>query len=145
MRESALADDGLYEPIRAKAREWFPTLNDVRFTHAWGGFLGVPRDWMPFVGFDRDSRYGRLGGYTGRGVTSSNIAGRILAGLIADKTTGLERLPMARPSSPKWEREPLRFAAVRYVQNTLTRMEAADSRAQRRPWDAPLAEYLSHQ
>ena len=145
MPESGLTDDSLYEPLRAKAREWFPILNDVRFTHAWGGFLGVPRDWMPFVWFDKDSRYARLSGYTGRGVTTSNIGARLLAGLIAGNATGLERLPMARCSFPRWEREPFRFAAVRYVQNTLTRMEGADARSERRPWDSPVADFLGHQ
>ncbi len=145
MPESELADHSLYEPLRVKAREWFPILNDVRFTHAWGGFLGVPRDWMPFVWFDQDSRYARLSGYTGRGVTTSNIGARLLAGLIAGNTTGLERLPISRCSFPRWEPEPFRFAAVRYVQNALTRMEAADAQNARRPWDSPIADFLSHQ
>jgi glycine/D-amino acid oxidase-like deaminating enzyme len=145
MPESALTDDAMYEPLRAKAREWFPTLSGIKFTHAWGGYLGVPRDWMPFVWFDKHSKVARLGGYTGRGVATSNMAGRLLAGLIHGTTSGLEKLPIARRAIPRWEREPLRFMAVRYVQNALTRMEAADSKAEPRPWDATLADRLSSQ
>jgi glycine/D-amino acid oxidase-like deaminating enzyme len=145
MPESALTNAAMYEQLRAKAREWFPTLSSVRFTHAWGGYLGVPRDWMPFAWFDKHSKVARLGGYTGRGVATSNMAGRLLAGLINGAASSLEKLPISRRAIPLWEREPLRFMAVRYVQSTLTRMEAADAKGEQRPWGATLADRLSSQ
>lgn len=33
--------------LRGFVREWFPGLRDVSFTHAWGGAVGMPRDWHP--------------------------------------------------------------------------------------------------
>ena len=62
MSESMLGDEAAYAPLRAKAREWFPVLEDVPFTHAWGGFLGVPRDWMPIASYDSDRKFARLCG-----------------------------------------------------------------------------------
>ena len=50
--EAPLADAALYGPIIANLRSWFPVLRDVPITHAWGGYLGVPRDGMPSVHFD---------------------------------------------------------------------------------------------
>ena len=41
---------------------------DVRVSHRWGGVLGVPRDWMPSVGLDRESGIAWAGGYVGDGV-----------------------------------------------------------------------------
>jgi len=35
--------------IQQMLLEWFPTLKDVKFTHAWGGPVGMPRDWMPMT------------------------------------------------------------------------------------------------
>src|SRR5690606_38224533 len=38
--------------LRNAAREWFPAIGGARFTHAWGGPLGVPRDYMPTMSYD---------------------------------------------------------------------------------------------
>ena len=41
----------------------FPALAGARFTHAWGGNLGIPRDWYPSLGYDRHSGRAYAGGY----------------------------------------------------------------------------------
>jgi len=35
--------------IQKLTLEWFPILQGIRFTHAWGGPVGMPRDWMPMT------------------------------------------------------------------------------------------------
>ncbi len=129
---------------RAKAAviEWFPALEGIRFTHAWGGPLGMPRDWMPAVRFDPAPRIGSACGYTGQGVSTTNLAGRILAGLITKQRGPLQSLPLAQRRSPQWEPEPLRWLAVRYTQGALSRIDQADETARARPIDAALAEFL---
>jgi len=135
-----------HEPTHARARravvEWFPSLEGVRFTHAWGGPLGMPRDWMPAVAFDPPSRIGTARGYTGQGVATTNLAGRVLANLILGKQTGLETLPLAQRRSRDWEPEPLRWLAVRYMQNAFARIDEAAEKGQTPPMDAPIAEFL---
>ncbi len=128
--------------IHRSFAEWFPSLAGIRFTHAWGGPVGMPRDWMPAVRFDKGTRTGSIMGYTGQGVSTSNLAGRLLAGLITDRQTGLETLPMAQRTSPRWETEPLRWIVVRYMQNAFLRMDEAAEAGRPLPLDAPLAEYL---
>lgn len=135
-----------HEPTHARARravvEWFPSLEGVQFTHAWGGPLGMPRDWMPAVAFDPSSRIGTARGYTGQGVATTNLAGRVLANLILGKQTGLETLPLAQRRSRDWEPEPLRWLAVRYMQNAFARIDEAAENGQTPPMDAPIAEFL---
>jgi glycine/D-amino acid oxidase-like deaminating enzyme len=128
--------------IQRSFAEWFPALAGIRFTHAWGGAVAMPRDWMPAVSFDARSRIGLIMGYTGQGVSTSNLAGRLLAGLIAPRQTGLERLPMAQRRSGNWEMEPLRWLAVRYMQSAFLRIDEAAEAGGPRPVDAWLAEYL---
>ena len=128
--------------IRRSLVEWFPSLAGVGFTHAWGGPVGMPRDWMPAVSFDHNSRIGSIMGYTGQGVSTSNLAGRLIAGLIANRQTGLELLPLAQRRSPNWEVEPLRWLVVRYMQRAFLRIDKAAEAGQPRPVDAPLAEFL---
>jgi hypothetical protein len=100
---------------------------------------------MPTVNYDASSKLARLYGYTGRGVCTTNLAARLVAGLISGRSSGLEDLPMHRPVSPEWEREPLRWAAVRYVQNAFARIDEAETALRPPPWDAPIAKYLAGQ
>lgn len=102
----------------------------------------MPRDWMPAVAFDPKSRIGTARGYTGQGVATTNLAGRILANLILEKHTGLEALPLAQRRSRDWEPEPLRWIAVRYMQDAFARIDAAAENGRTKPIDAPIAEFL---
>ncbi|WP_260439816.1 hypothetical protein [Humibacillus xanthopallidus] len=43
----------MHAMLRRILVELFPVLRDVAFTHAWGGNLGVPRDWFPSVRHDK--------------------------------------------------------------------------------------------
>lgn len=143
--EAAVRDEAVFRKMRADVREWWPALSDVRFTHAWGGYLGVPRDWVPTVWFDRDSRHARCGGYTGRGVTGTAFAANLLAALILDRPHAHAGLPFHRPTTPRWEVEPFRWAGVRYVQEAFQRIDAADAQGLSPPPDARLAEWLGEQ
>jgi glycine/D-amino acid oxidase-like deaminating enzyme len=128
--------------IQRSLVDWFPSLAGIGFTHAWGGPVGMPRDWMPAVRFDANSRIGSIMGYTGQGVSTSNLCGRLLAGLITNHPTGLEMLPLSQRSSANWEMEPLRWLVVRYMQGAFLRIDEAAEAGRRRPVDARLAEFL---
>jgi glycine/D-amino acid oxidase-like deaminating enzyme len=122
--------------------EWFPMLKGVKFTHAWGGPVGMPRDWMPMTEFNSATKLATARGYTGQGVSTTNLTGRILAELISDKRTALSQLPIAQRHSPAWEREPLRWLAVRYMQDAFFRIDDAGKRGKPKPIDTAVAEFL---
>jgi len=143
MPESALADPALYGPIIDNLRQWFPALGAVPITHAWGGYLGVPRDGLPSVHFDRARGLANVFGYTGRGVATSALAGRALAGLIGATPGYACDLPMIRAPGRLWEIEPLRWVGVRYIQNAFARIDAADFRDGSAPIDARFAKALA--
>jgi glycine/D-amino acid oxidase-like deaminating enzyme len=128
--------------IQRSVLDWFPSLTGIRFTHAWGGPVAMPSDWMPSVRFDPRTRLGFIGGYTGQGVSTSNMGGKLLAGLVAGVSTGLEGLPLAQRKSPRWIMEPLRWLVVRYMQQALLRIDEATEAGRRPPVDAFIAEFL---
>jgi glycine/D-amino acid oxidase-like deaminating enzyme len=145
---SAIADGHDRDPrthamLRAMARDWFPCLADTRFTHAWGGPIGVPRDWTPTIAHDPATGIATARGYTGHGVATSNLAGRTLAALITGADSPLARLPLVNHRSPNWEPEPLRWLAVRYIQCAFTRLDARGERTGIPPTGRSLAERLS--
>ncbi len=102
----------VFASLRTTLTDLFPALRDVAFSHAWGGPLGVPRDWMASVGLDRHTGIGWAGGYVGDGVTTTNLAGRTLADLIRGVPSDLVSLPWVDHRSRRWEPEPLRWLGV---------------------------------
>ncbi len=102
----------VFAALWATLREMFPVLAGTKVTHAWGGALGVPRDWCASVGLDPATGVGWAGGYVGDGVSTSNLAGRTLRDLVLGRRTGLTELPWVQHRSPRWEPEPLRWLGV---------------------------------
>lgn len=102
----------VHKLLRTTLVELFPALESARFTHQWGGPLGIPRDWHSSVGFDRASGMAWAGGYVGDGVSTTNLAGRTLADLITGNDSDLTHLPWVNHRSPHWETEPLRWLGV---------------------------------
>jgi len=128
--------------IQRSLLEWFPSLEGIRFTHGWGGPVGMPMDWTPAVRYSPDTRIAFAGGYTGQGVSTSNLAGQMLAGMINGHKTGFEALPFAQRRSPDWIPEPLRWLVVRYMQGAFLRIDEAEEVGNRPPIDAPIAQFL---
>ena len=125
--------------------DWFPGLAGIKISHRWGGYLGVPRDWMPSVYFDKDKKLSWLYGYTGRGVSTSALCGKTLAQAITGRLPSPEAIPFYRKDIPKWEPEPFRWLGVRYVQNAFARMDQAELIGSYQPLDSKLAKYLGDQ
>jgi len=102
----------VYAMLEETVRGLFPVLRSVRFTHRWGGVLGVPRDWHASVGLDRERGLAWAGGNVGDGAGTSQLAGRTLADLVTGADTDLVRLPWVGHRSRRWEPEPLRWLQV---------------------------------
>lgn len=127
-----LQDDRIVARLEEELVRLFPPLAGVRFTHDWGGVMGVPRDLMPGIGYDRDTGFAWAGGYTGQGVATAHAAGAGLADLITGADTERTRLPWVGHRSRPWEPEPLRSLAVRSVAAVARAVDAFDDRARRR-------------
>lgn len=125
-------DERVFRLLRAGVLELLPQLTGVRFTHAWGGPLGIPRDWHPGVGYDPVARVGWAGGYVGDGVAATNLAGRTLADLVLGRHTSLTSLPWVGHRSRPWEPEPLRWVGVN-AGLRLAALADAEERLTRRP------------
>jgi len=105
-------DAKVFRSLRRTLNELVPATEGVELTHAWGGPLGIARDWHPGVGYDRSTGVGYAGGYVGDGVALCNLAGRTLADLVTTRDTALTRLPWVQHHSRRWEPEPLRWLGL---------------------------------
>jgi len=136
-------DERTHAMLRRFVEAWFPSLKGIRFTHAWGGPLGFPRDWLPTFTYDRRTGLASGRGYTGHGVATANLAGRVLADLITGARTELTELPLVDRRGRSWEPEPLRFIGVRYVQESLLRLDERSERTGDPPTGRSIAERLA--
>lgn len=135
--------EATHRMLKESLLDWFPSLRGVKFTHEWGGPLGTKRDWMPTAAFDPRTGVACAYGYTGQGVSTSNLCGRILAEQIANERSELSQLPMAGHRSRDWEPEPLRWLAVRYIQQSMARTDARGQRTGQHATGKSLAERIS--
>ncbi len=141
-------DEGVFTGLRGAVRDLLPALADLpdsSFTHAWGGPLGIARDWHAGVRLDPATRIASAGGYVGDGVSSTNLAGRTIADLLLGRDTDLTRLPWVGHRSPRWEPEPLRWLGVNAGLRLATWADA-EERATGRPavLGRPLAALTGH-
>ena len=124
-------DARVHAELRRTLIGLFPVLKDTKFTHAWGGALGVPRDWFASVGHDPARRLAWAGGYVGDGVGATNLAGRTLADLLTGRDTELTRLPWVNHRSRRWEPEPLRWLGANVGLRTMDAADAEEARTGR--------------
>lgn len=114
-------------------RLFFPQLQDVRITHAWGGSLGLARGFTPFALRDRRRGVACAGGYGGEGVGASNLMGRTLADLICGRETLLTRQRWVEgeaglSSLRRWEPEPLRYLGYHVIRSAFVLDDALADR-----------------
>ncbi len=119
-------DPRVFAALHATLLDLFPVLAGTRFTHAWGGPLGIPRDWCASVGLDRGTGLAWAGGYVGDGVSTTNLAGRTLRDLILGRSTELTALPWVGHRSPSWEPEPLRWLGINAGLRAMTLADAEE-------------------
>ena len=107
-----LSHPRIADRLRRRLVALFPPLDGIAVTHSWTGVLGVPRDLLPGIGYDRATGFAWAGGYFGQGVAAANAAGRGLADLIVGADTDLVRLPWVDHRSRPWEPEPVRWLGL---------------------------------
>jgi glycine/D-amino acid oxidase-like deaminating enzyme len=113
-----------YEALRASFRRHFPALAGLEWAYAWGGAICATTRLTPFFGRALEGKvlYGL--GFTGHGLGTTRIAGRILAHLALERSDELLDLALVqRPPFP-YPPEPLRTWAVGAVTRALRRVDA---------------------
>ncbi|MGH9464126.1 MAG: NAD(P)/FAD-dependent oxidoreductase [Thermoanaerobaculia bacterium] len=113
-----------YRGLEASFGRHFPQLDRLAFPYAWGGPIASTTRFTPFFGAAAGGRvlYGL--GYTGHGIASSHLAGRILAALALDLDSPLLDLAMVRRRPVPFPPEPLRGWAIAAVTHALRRADA---------------------
>lgn len=109
--------------LRESFRRHFPQLGPLGFPYAWGGPIAGTTRMTPFFGALENGRilYGL--GYTGHGLGTTRLAGKILAHLALERPSDLTRLPLLTQRPFPYPPEPFRTFAVAAVTRALRRVD----------------------
>ena len=112
-----------YAELRRSFVRHFPDLEGLEFPYAWGGPICATTRFTPFFGAARQGRvlYGL--GYTGHGLGTTHLAGRILSHMALERPSPLLDLKLVREKPLPYPPEPLRSWVVRAVTRDLRRVD----------------------
>lgn len=113
-----------YAALRESFRRHFPGLAGLEFPYAWGGPICSTTRMTPYFGRALDGRLCYGLGYTGHGLGTTRLAGRILAHLALDRPSELLELSLVRKKPFPYPPEPVRSWSVAAVTRALRRVDA---------------------
>ena len=115
-----------YAALRESFRRHFPALAVLEFPFAWGGPICSTTRMTPYFGRALEGRICYGLGYTGHGLGTTRLAGRILAHLALDRPSELLELSLVKRKPFPYPPEPLRRWSVAAVTSALRRVDAGE-------------------
>ena len=115
-----------YASLREGFRRHFPALEALEFPYAWGGPICSTTRMTPYFGRAYAGRLSYGLGYTGHGLGTTRLAGRILAHMALGRATDLLDLTLVRRKPFPYPPEPLRSWSVAAVTRALRRVDQGE-------------------
>jgi glycine/D-amino acid oxidase-like deaminating enzyme len=112
MHESHIRSDAIAAKLRATTARSFPAWRDLRFTHSYGGCVGITRDLVPHLGEIGGGVYYGYG-YCGNGIAMTHTAGKALRDIVLQRDTAYSQLPFVKAREPGFAPEPVSFLGAR--------------------------------
>lgn len=103
--------------------EYFPQLEGVRFTHAWGGAIDTCSRFSAFFGTAHGGRVAYAAGFTGLGVGATRFGGEVMLDLLAGERTERTALEMVRTKPLPFPPEPFAWAGIELTRRSLARAD----------------------
>jgi glycine/D-amino acid oxidase-like deaminating enzyme len=113
-----------YAELRRSFERHFPALDGLEFPFAWGGPICATTRFTPFFGSALGGRVHYGLGYTGHGIGTTHLAGRILAHMALGRPTDLLDLRLVREAPFPFPPEPFRTWSIDAVTRALRRVDA---------------------
>jgi glycine/D-amino acid oxidase-like deaminating enzyme len=118
-----------YERLATHFLQTFPSLDGIRFSHAWGGAIDTCSRFSAFWGTANDGMTAYVAGYTGLGVGASRFGAATMLDLLDARQTERTALEMVRKKPLPFPPEPMRSWAIGL---TTASIRKADENAGRR-------------
>jgi glycine/D-amino acid oxidase-like deaminating enzyme len=113
----------LYEQLAQEFFATFPQLDDVKFSHKWGGIIATSTRFCMVPGVAYDGRLAWSVGYTGHGVGASRFGARIGIELLGYQPSDILEMQFVTKKALPWAPEPFRWLGVTFTQNALIKAD----------------------
>ena len=90
----------------------FPTLEGIRFTHAWGGAIDTCSRFSPFWGTAHHGKTAYAMGYTGLGVGATRFGAQVILDILDNKKSKRTELEFVKSKPLPFPPEPLRSIGI---------------------------------
>lgn len=126
VEESCDHSEPHYHDLDVSFKRHFPQLTELQFPYRWGGPIASTTRLTPFFGTVNSGKviYGL--GYTGHGIGSTRVAGKILAHMALAKESELLHLEMVKKKPFPYPPEPFRGLAVNAVTASLRKVDKGE-------------------
>ena len=111
--------------------ETFPQLDDIAFTHAWGGAIDTSTRFSVFFGTAMSDRVAYAVGYTGLGVAATRFAATTMLDLLAGRKSIATKTDFVQSKPLPFPPEPFRFIGI---QATRWSLDHEDRTGKRNTW-----------
>ncbi|WP_319525925.1 FAD-dependent oxidoreductase [uncultured Desulfosarcina sp.] len=101
--------------LKDDVRTLFPTLENIRFTHEWGGPVSVPLDMAPALGYLGDKNVVYSLGCVGHGVSLTHLNGKTLCDMILERQTERTEVFFVNRRTLPWPSGVLRNIAIKAI------------------------------
>ncbi|MCM2332799.1 MAG: FAD-binding oxidoreductase [Anaeromyxobacteraceae bacterium] len=116
-----------YDALRESWRRTFPQLAGLEWPYAWGGPICSTTRMTPYFGQALGGKAWYGLGFTGHGLGSTRVAGRVLAHLVLEQRHELLDLALVRRKPLPYPPEPLRGWAVDAVTRDLRKVDEGEA------------------
>jgi glycine/D-amino acid oxidase-like deaminating enzyme len=108
--------------------ETFPQLDDVLFSHVWGGAIDTSTRFSVFFGQAISNRVAYAVGYTGLGVAATRFAASTMLDLLDGRSTAATSTDFVRSKPLPFPPEPFRFVGIQATRWSLDREDRTGKR-----------------
>ncbi|HLU98729.1 MAG TPA: FAD-dependent oxidoreductase [Thermobifida alba] len=106
----------------------FPQLEDVRFTHTWGGMIDTCSRFCAYFGTAYGGRLAYAAGFTGLGVAATRFGAEVMLDRLAGAETERTRTAMVRSKPIPFPPEPLRYVGIELTRRSIAAADRDNGR-----------------
>jgi len=108
--------------------EAFPQLEDIRFSHTWGGAIDTCSRFSVFWGQAMGGRLAYAVGYTGLGTAASRFGGEVMLDLLDGRRSKATQTEFVRDKPLPFPPEPFKFLSIKATRWSLEREDRTGKR-----------------
>lgn len=123
IRSSYDTNTATFRKLAAHFFGTFPQLQQLGFSHAWGGAIDTCSRFFSFFDLSHGGRVAYCAGFTGLGVGATRFGAKVMLDLLSGEQTELTKLQMVRSKPIPFPPEPAAWLGVNLMTNQLIRAD----------------------